>query len=102
MKRARWKSVDRKIDILIHTDRADVGFSHVRVDLHFRQIVRDREDHRRLQTGRDRLANIDIARNHHPIDRRRDRAMVEIRFRFIERALFDLHVPFRLMKRGRR
>ena len=62
------------------------------------EVVRDRENDRRLQAGRDRLANIDIARDHDAIDRRRDRAVVEIRFRLIERALFDFHVGFRLMK----
>ena len=50
------------------------------------------------KTGGDGLPNIDAARNHLSIYRRRDRAMVEIGFRFIERALFDFHIRFRLMQ----
>ena len=98
MKGPRWKSIDRKIDILINADRADIRFSDVRIDLHFSQVVRNLENDGRLQTGRDGLADIDVARNHYPIDRRGDRAMVEIGFRFIERALLNLHIAFSLMK----
>ena len=61
MKSLRREGVHCEIDILIHFHDADISLGHIRVDLHFGQIVRDREDDRRLQTGRDRLANIDIA-----------------------------------------
>ena len=87
---------------MIDLDHADIRFGHIRVDLHFGEIIRDREDDRRLQTGRNRLSNIDIARNNNAIDRRRNRAMLEIGLRFIERALFDFHVGFGLMKGRRR
>src|SRR5439155_7756797 len=92
------KSVHCEIDVLIDFDDADIRFGDIRVDLHFGEIVCNREDDWRLQTGRDRLANINTARNHYSIDRRGDCAMVKIGFRFIERALFDLHVRLRLMK----
>ncbi len=98
MKRLHRKSVHCEIDVLIDFDDAHIRFGDIRVDLHFGQIVRDRENNRGLQTGCDRLANIDTARNHHSIDGRGDCAMVEIGFCFIERALFDLHVRFCLMK----
>src|SRR6202043_1541358 len=78
VKRTRRKRVDGKIDRLPDFDRTDIGLGHVRVDLHFGEIIRDLKNHRRLQTGRDGLANIDTSRNYHAIDRRRDSAMVEI------------------------
>ena len=99
MKRARGKSVHRKIDILAKLNDTNVRFGHIRVDLHFGEIIRDGENDRRLQTGGDRLANIDIARNHQPIDRRRDRAVVEVRLCLVECPLFDLRVGFGLMQR---
>ena len=96
------KRVDRELHILIHRDSAHVRLRHVGVDLHFREIVRDRKNDRRLQTRRDGLTDIDVSRNHDPIDGRRDRAMVEVRFHFLERAFLDLHVRFRLVQvRGR-
>ena len=98
MKGVRRKCVHRKIDILIDGDDANVRFRHVGVDLHFGEIVRNHENNRRLQTGRYGLANIDTARDHDAINRRRDGAMIEVRFRFIERALFDFHVGFGLMQ----
>ena len=69
VKGLRRKSVDREIHILIDRDAADVRFGHVRVDLHFREIVRDLENDRRLQARRHGLADVDISRNHDPIDR---------------------------------
>ena len=98
MKDALWKCVHRKINILIELDCANVGLRHVGIDLHFRKVVCDRKNHRRLQTGSNRLADIDTPRNDNAIHRRSDRAMLEIGFCFIERALFDLHVRLRLMK----
>ena len=40
----------------------------------------------------------DVARNHLSIYRGRNPAVVEIRFRFIQRALFNFHIRFRLMQ----
>ena len=56
------------------------------------------ENDRCLQASRDGLAYIDIPRDNNAIDRRRNRAMIKIRFGFVQRALFDFHVRFRLMK----
>ena len=95
---AHGERVHREIDILPHLQNADVRLGHIRVDLHLREIIGDLENDRGLQTGRDGLANIDVTRDHDAIDRRRDRAMLKIRFRFVERALFDFHVGFGLMK----
>ena len=102
MKRLNGKSVHCEIDVLIDLNHAHIRFRHIRVDLHFGKIVRNRKDDWRLQTGCDRLTNVDAARNHHPIDRRRDGAMVEIGLCLVQRALFDLHVRLRLMKIGDR
>jgi len=62
----------------------DIGFRDIGIDLHFGEIIRDRENNRSLQAGRHRLAHIHISRNHYAIDRRRDRAMIQIRFGFID------------------
>ena len=87
LERPRRKRVDGEIHVLIDRDPAHVRFGHVRVDLHFREIICDRENNRRLQTGGHRLAHIDISRNHDAIDRRRDRAVVQVGFRFLEARL---------------
>ena len=100
MKRLRRECVHREIDVLSHLDHANVRLRHVRIDLHFCEVVRDLENHRRLQTGGDGLANIHTARDYYAIDRRGDRAVVEISFCFIECALFDLHIRFGLVKVG--
>jgi hypothetical protein len=39
-------------------DHANIRLRHVRIDLHFCEIIRDLENHRGLQTGGDGLANI--------------------------------------------
>jgi hypothetical protein len=59
MKRLHGKSVHSKIDILIDPNDAYIRLRHIRVDLHFGEVVRNREDDRRLQTRRDCLADID-------------------------------------------
>src|SRR5438128_534129 len=94
VKRLHGKSVHCEIDVLIDLNDAHIRFGYIGIDLHFGEIVRNREDDWRLQTGCDRLANIDTARNHYAIDRRGDCAMVKIGFRFIERALLYFQVGF--------
>ena len=59
-------------------DAADVGLVHLGVDLHLRQVLRDREDRRRLQRGGDGLADVDVARDDDAVDRRADHRVVEI------------------------
>ena len=95
------KSIDREINILIDDDHADIGFRDVRIDLHFREIICDRENDGRLQTGSNGLADIDTARNHDAVDGRSNRAMIEIGLRLIERALLDFHIGLGLMQRRR-
>ena len=81
---------------------ADVRLGHVGVDLHFREVIRDRENDRRAQAGRHGLPDIDAARDDDAVDRRSDRAMIEIDLRLLQRAFLDLHVRLRLMKIGHR
>ena len=98
MKRARRESVDAKIDLLIHRNYADVRLGHVGVDLHLRQIICDGKNYRRLQAGCHGLADIDTTGNDFAIDWRCDGTMIEIRFRLVERALFDFKICFGLMQ----
>ena len=95
-KSARWKRVHREIDILIGSDNADICLGHIRIDLHFSKIIRDRENDGRLQAGCDGLAHVDIARDDDAVDWRSDRAVFQIGARFVERALLDFHICFRL------
>ena len=60
VKNPRWKSIHRKIDLLVNRDHADISLRHVRVDLHLCQVIRDHENDGRLQTCGDCLADIDI------------------------------------------
>jgi hypothetical protein len=102
VKGAARERINAEVDILIYRYRTDVSFGDVGVDLHFREIIRDRKNHRRLQTGRDRLSDVDAAGDHLAVHRRCNRAMIEIGLRFIERALFNFHIRFGLMQVRRR
>ena len=59
-------------------DPTDVGLVYLRVDLHLGQVLRDREDGRRLQRRSDRLAHVDVARHDDAVDRRANHGMVEV------------------------
>ena len=98
MESAHWEGVHSEIDILPNLQNTDVSLSHIRVDLHFSQIVGDLKNDWRLQTGRDRLPDIHAAGDHHTIDRRCDCAVVKVRLCFIQRALFNFHIGFRLVQ----
>jgi hypothetical protein len=56
------------------------------------------KNHGRLQTGGNGLADIDAARNYHAIDRRGNRAVLKIGFRFIQCSLFNFHIGLGLVK----
>ena len=51
MERLGWESVHSEIDVLSDLYDADIRLSHVRIDLHLREIICDLKNHRRLQTG---------------------------------------------------
>jgi len=75
VKRLAGKSIDRKIDLTRLVDRADVGLVDVGDDLHLSQIVGDSKQDRRRETGRNGLADIDLPRNNHAVNRRSDRGV---------------------------
>ena len=83
MERLSWESVNSEINVLSNLYDTDIRLSHIRIDLHLREIICDLKNHRGLQTGGNGLANIDAARDHHAINRRCDRAVLKIGFRFI-------------------
>jgi hypothetical protein len=47
-------------------------------DLHLRQVLGDREQRRRVEARGDRLARVDLARDHDAVDRRGDRGLLEV------------------------
>ena len=63
---------------------ADVGFADARVDLHLAEIFGDREERRRLQRGRDGLADVDAARDDRAVGGRNDRGVVEVDLRLMQ------------------
>ena len=94
------KSIYRKIDLLPRFHCPDVRFGHVGVDLHFGEVIGDGKNDRRTQASRDGLPDIDAARDDDSVDRRRDRAMIKIDPRFLQRTFLDRDHRFRLMERG--
>ena len=75
---------------------ADIGFIDVREHLHLSEVFRDDEDGGRLQARGDGLADVDIARHHHAIDRRLDDGVVEIHLGDVHRRLGLVGLRLRL------
>ena len=98
MERLGWESVHSEIDVLSDLYDADIRLSHIRIDLHLREIICDLKNHRRLQTGGNSLANIDAARDHYAVDRGSDRAVLKIGLHFVQRTLLDFHIGLALMQ----
>ena len=78
MENAPRESVDREIHFLPDIDGADIRFGDGGVDLHFRQIIGNRENHRCAQAGSHGLPNVDTSGNDDAVDRRSDGAMLEV------------------------
>ncbi len=78
MKRAIGKCIHGEIDIRSLFDHAHVRLGHVRIDLHFREVLGDRKNHRRIHCGGHRLADVDRPGNDCPVNRRVDLAVIEI------------------------
>ena len=98
MKSLIGKGVHRKVHLLIDGDDTNICLGNVGVDLHFGEIVRDRENDWRLQAGGHRLADIDTAGDDGAINRRHDGTMVQIGFGLVERTLLDFHIRFGLVQ----
>ena len=98
--RAVRKSVHRETHRLAVLDRPDVGFRDVGVDLHFRQIIGDDEDRRRVHAGGDGLAHIHAARDDDAIHRRINGAMGQIHFGPLKGGFLELLHRLRLVEVG--
>src|SRR5262249_922172 len=85
--------LERAAGIRIHPEqrtlpgphRTDVCLADRCIDPHVRQVARNREERRRLQTRGYGLAELDAALNHYPLDWRPDRSSLEIEPRSFER-----------------
>ncbi len=69
-------------------------------DLHFGEVVGDDEQLGGTEAGRHRLADVDVARNHDPVDRRVNGATGQVNLGLAQRAFVDFHVGFRLVQFG--
>jgi hypothetical protein len=67
--------------LLIQPNPGYIRLAHVGVHLHFRQVLGDQEDCRRLKRGRHGLADVHIAGFHRAIHRRDDSSMVQVKLR---------------------
>ena len=76
--------VHREGDGQAGANAADVGLVDLRLDLHLGEVVRDHEELGRLEAGRDRLPDVDRARDHNAVDRSADRGVGEIHCRGLE------------------
>ena len=94
------KRVHRERRPVVQLDAPDIRLVHAGLDLHLRQVLRDREEHRRLQARRDRLAHVHLARDHHPLHRRADRGVIEIDLGLLERGVLLLHLRPRRLEHG--
>ena len=70
----------------------DVRLVDVDLKLHGGEVLRDGEEHRRLQRGGDRLPGLHGAAHHHAVDRRADGRLLEIGLGGEEVGLGDLDV----------
>ena len=81
------EGVDREARRLADAQPADVGLVDRRLDLHVAQVLRDGEQHRRLQAGGHGLAGVDVAQDHRAVDRRADDGALEVDLRLLEQRL---------------
>ena len=65
----------------------DVGLVDRRLDLHVAQVLRDGEQHRRLQAGGDGLPGVDVAQDHGAVHRRADDGALQVHLRLLEQRL---------------
>ena len=88
--------VNREGDVLPGVNHADVGFVDARVQLHLGEIAGDDEQRRRLEAGRDGLADVHAPGNDDPVDRRGDDRVLPVDDHLVERG-----AGLRLLRAGR-
>src|SRR3989441_1183339 len=100
LERLARKRVHCERGTVVEFDAPDIRLVHASLDLHLRQVLGDREEHRRLQARRNGLADIHLARDHDALHRRADRGVIEIHLGLLEAGVFLLHLRARRYKHG--
>ena len=77
--------IDRERHAHVRLQPPDVGLRDVRMNFHFPQVLRDRENHGRGQRCGDGLPAVHGARDHHAVGRRQDVGVAQVRLRGLER-----------------
>ncbi len=81
------EGVDPEARALTLAHVADIRFADVGIDLHLGQVLGDQKQRRGLETGRDGLSDVDIARHHRAVHRRHDVGVVQADFGLCQRRL---------------
>src|SRR5439155_24834898 len=98
--RLAGEGVHREGRPILEPHAPDVGLVHADLDLHLGEVLGDREQHRRLQRGGHRLADVDLARDDHAVDRRADRRVLEVGRRLGETGLLLVDLGARGLQLG--
>ena len=70
--------IHQKCDLLVNFDTTDICFGYHGIDLHFAQVIGNHKQRGCVEAGSYCLTYIHIARDHHPVDRRVNRAIGEL------------------------
>ena len=97
-KLARRKRIHGEGDWLSFLDAAHVGFRHHGFDFHFAEVIGDDEQLGRVETGRDRLTDFDVARNDHAVDGCVNGRPLQVRLDLFEGCLADFDHRLGLMQ----
>ena len=90
MENLAGEGIHREIDLLAKVHYTDIPLRHLRLDLHFRQIVGDHEKGRCVQARRHRLPHVHAAHNDNSINGRANGAARQINLGLREISLADL------------
>jgi hypothetical protein len=81
------ESVDREGRGQADAQAAHIGLVDRGFDLHVAQVLRDGEEHRRLQARGDRLPGVDVAQDDRPVHRGADDGALQVHLRLLEQRL---------------
>ena len=79
--------IDGEADAIVARHLADIRLVYLRLDLHTGEVLGDGEELRRRHAGRNGLARLDGALDHHAVDRRADIGALQVDARGVERRL---------------